>query len=173
MIGDAAAHDARARDGRPRHFRRVLGIAADAFFDVLLVDENRDERAGGLCLRGLGEGLGFERQGFIAVKTRGFLHEVHGKMRGRQMRQGFGGLRLGRGEKRGGFFLGNPEALFHAGLPLLPIRFARDRLVEQREGGGAQVVRRRDGIDRAFAKSPVGALLRAGQDPVGAWPPTR
>src|SRR3981081_568288 len=89
------------------------------------------------------------------------------------MREPFGGLRLGIGKESYGLFLGNPEALFHASPPALPIGLARDLQLAHCEGSGPQFLRRCDGINRALLKSPLGALLRAGNDPVGAWPQTR
>jgi len=79
-------------------------------------------------------------------------------------------LRPGIGKKRRCLFLGKPEVLLHAAPPVLPIRLVLDRHFEHCKRSRVQFLRRRDGIDRARLKRPLGAMLRAKNDPFGAWP---
>ena len=56
--------------------------------------------------------------------------------------------------------------------PALPIGLALDCHFEHCERGRAQFLWPGDGIDRARLQRPLGAMLRAKNDPFGAWPQT-
>ena len=112
--------------------------------------------------------LGFKGESGVTVETRGALQQIHREMRRWQMRERFGGLRLGVREKRRGLVPRKSEALLQAGAPALPIRTAGNRLFQQGDGGQTQDVRRRDGIGRARWNGPLWALRCTRDDPFGA-----
>ncbi len=88
LIGDAGAHDAGADDGRRAHRRGGLGVLLADFLQRLLIDEDGDQRAGGLRARRFGELLRLQGERGVAIERGAGFQEIDRVMGGGVMRQG-------------------------------------------------------------------------------------
>ncbi len=168
LVGDAAAHDAGTQyggmaSGLSSLFGRLLGQR----LDVLIIQEDADQRLGDIGLGQLDKALCLNDQRFVTAHTCGGFDGFHRGHRRRIVFTRHGGNHAGGGgEAHHGFQFGEAQRRFLGGTTALPVQLARDGVLDHLQRSALQRVGGDHGIDGTHLEGVIGTVILAGGDPL-------
>ncbi|MNZ50990.1 hypothetical protein D3C78_687910 [compost metagenome] len=145
----------------------LLGRLLGQRLDVLIVQEDADQRLGHVCLGQLDETLRLDVERLVAAHAGGGLDGFdcgHGR---RIVFSGHGGNHAGGGgEAHHGFQLGEAQRRLLGGATALPVQLARDGVSHHLHGGALQYCGGDHGVDGPHLEGVIGTDILAGGDPL-------
>ena len=168
LVGDAAPHDAGTQHGgMAGGLVCLLGGLLGQRLDVLIVEEDTDQRLGHVGFRQFDEGGGLGGQRLVTAHAGGGFHRLHGGHGGRIVFARHGGNHAGGGgEAHHGFQFGEAQRGLLGGAAALPVQLAFDRVLDHLHGGAVQRVGGDHGIDGTHLEGVIGTVILAGGDPL-------